>query len=176
MCEHDGNLTFANDDSEPNEHERRLGRLYGALRKMDTELDDLTAIVVANTYFEFYVRHLLSRKADLTRLEVESDPLNMAVLIRMARSLDLMPDDVALPLVALVRLRNKFAHNVDYILTEDDLIALEKRMNESQRVYWDFFNRDFNQDKEVHRTLAHRLRTYILVIRVELEELYDPSY
>ena len=166
------NVDFVDGDEDA--HARRLRRLYRALRKLGNELDDLTAVVVANTYFEFYVRHLLRKKVDLARLENENDPLNITVLIRMARSLDLMPTEVARPLVGLVRLRNKFAHNVDYELVKGDIVALGKRMNDRQREDWNFIYGDLADEDETRNKLAHQLRAYILVVRIELEELYDP--
>jgi hypothetical protein len=154
--------------------DRRLHRLYRALVKMESEVDDLTAVVVAGTYFEYYVRQLIGMKADLSILETETQPLEMSVLIRMARALGVLPEDVARPLVGIVRLRNRFAHNVDYEFSDSDFETLVRRLTDQQRSDWEVLHILGVRQNAQHDTIAHKLRCYILCVRVLLEEVYDP--
>lgn len=163
-------------DDEATPDDLRLNKLYRALLKMENDVDDLAAVVVAGTFFEYYVRQIIGRKANLDVLEPENAPLDISVLIRMARSLDVLPDAVARPLQELARLRNKFAHNVDYVLTNEDIDKLAKRLDDYQTAQWRFFYdspRSVIPDT-VRHSAAHKLRCYILCCHVWINEIYDP--
>lgn len=154
----------------------RLNKLYRALLKMESDIDDLAAVVLAGTFFEYYVRQLIGRKAKLDVLEPESAALDVSVLIRMARSLGVLPDETARPLLELARLRNKFAHNVDYVLTEEDIDKLAKRLSEDQTAQWIFFYNTPGSviSDPVRHSPPHKLRCYILCCYVWINEIYDP--
>ncbi len=95
---------------------------------------DFTVAVMAAAYCEYYLRKLIELRADMTALEPsEAESIPFVMLVRLARSLDVLPEEMQKSLKAFARLRNRFAHNIEYRFSEADKEALNKTLDSRMR-------------------------------------------
>lgn len=112
----------------------KLDLLADALGEAGHWRHDFTVAIMAAAYCEYYLRKLLDLRLDVETLEpseVESIPFSM--LVRLARSLDVLPERLRKPLKGFARVRNRFAHDIEYRLSETDREALDKTLDATMR-------------------------------------------
>lgn len=112
-----------------------LDHVVTALSETGHRLRDLTAIIVAGAMFEYYLRELIRPRVDLLLLEPSNvaEPIPFVTMVRIARSLQVLPEHLYRPLIKFAQLRNEFAHNIEKTLTDDDISPLDKTLNASLR-------------------------------------------
>ena len=112
--------------------EQHKDYLIRALAKTEHELDNLTVVVVGGTLLEYYLRRLIAAKASLSILEPKGrTPVPFGMLVRIAQSTEVLPDSLAKPLRALMKLRNKYAHEIAYKLKASDIRALRASVEDT---------------------------------------------
>ena len=82
--------------------------------------DDLTAVVVGQTYIEFVLREMLAAQLDNKRA-LESMRINFDNMLTLALAFPMVPYDYEAVLRKLSTIRNRFAHRIDHILTADEV-------------------------------------------------------
>lgn len=151
-----------------------LDHIGDALLRNDGRLDDLAAVVAAGTLFEFYVRELIGQKADLTLLEPENvEPLPFTTLVRMARSLAVLPETLQRPLVKFARLRNRFAHDVTYRLSDSDVKELQTALNAGQLAELEAFHLHARTQNSLPNIAGIYVRCYVAWLGDEIENVAE---
>jgi hypothetical protein len=111
-----------------------LDHLGAALAETGHWIRDLTVVIMGAAFCEYYLRQLIALKADLPALEPrKAETLPFAVLVRMARALEVLPESVERPLMKFAHLRNSFAHDIEYRLSEADIKPLRSSLNPALR-------------------------------------------
>ncbi len=98
------------------EHDRRIKRIRDAI---DQDSTGLTAVLLTAAYAEYYLKKLIS-----TKRPGRANPnafVAFGRLCQLADALGLLPEGYARFLKEFARLRNKFAHDIDYVLIERDV-------------------------------------------------------
>jgi hypothetical protein len=148
----------------------KLDLLADALAEAGHWRRDFTVAVMAAAYCENYLRKLIDLRVDMEALEpseVESVPF--AMLVRLARSLEVLPDKLQRPLKAFARLRNRFAHDIDYRLSEADREMLDKTLDAKMRDEIEKYLTEAVASKKQATPLESYLRLFASALVDELE-------
>lgn len=157
--------------------ERHKDYLLAALLKERHELDNLTATVVGGTLLEYYLRRLISTKADVDVLEPKGKaPIAFGMLVRIARSVDVLPGWFVKPLMALMTLRNTYAHEIAYKLQEQDIQRLRSAVADTP-LQSDWIKLEQKSLREaqpkLERTVGFQLRIFIICLADRLLDTID---
>jgi hypothetical protein len=156
--------------------EQHKDYLITALFKGEHELDNLAVVVVGGTVFEYYLRRLIATKANMNVLEPnERAPVPFAMLVRIAKSIDVLTEPLAKPLTVFMSLRNRYAHEIAYQLTDADIQKLRASVADTwMEDDWEQFQvgpPDLPGPSK--RTPSFHLRVFIVCVADSLLEYLD---
>jgi hypothetical protein len=109
------------DDDHLDEHDRRVARVKKAVAD---DPSGFSVVILAMAYAEYYLRRLIESKMDAPQALFTDRPnehIDFSILVRIAESLGLIVAPFAKYLREFGYLRNKYAHQIDYEVTDEDL-------------------------------------------------------
>jgi hypothetical protein len=139
----------------------KLGLLADTLAETGHWRHDFTVAVMAGAYCEYYLRKLTDCGPD-TYVPFEA-------LVRRARSSGVLPERLQKPLKAFARLRNRFAHNIDYRLSENDKKVLDSTLDSAMREEIENYLAEAVANKKKATPLESYFRFFASAIIDELE-------
>jgi len=149
-------------------------KIIRALRRAESDLDDLAVLVCASAMVEYYLREFIGTKANMALLEPEGNAdaiLSFAMMVRLARALDVLPERLVKPLKKFARLRNEFAHDIGRELRQADIDELHKSLEPADRENCLAETRSAATNRGEPESIRLRVRIMVAWIGDELEKL-----
>jgi len=152
------------------DREFKFDRVATAVLRMGSALDDLTAVVTSGAMVEFLLRELIAAKANIDILEPNNQPMTFMSMVRLARALAVLPTELEQPVQKLAHVRNRFAHSISHVLSEDDVRKLRDSLSEAQRRSVDTFEEEVLTKRELPKGPALSVRCFAIWLLDELHE------
>jgi hypothetical protein len=152
------------------DREFKFDRVATAVLRMGDALDDLTAVVTSGAMVEFLLRELIAAKAKLDILEPPNQSMAFMSMVRLARALEVLPDELVQPVQKLAHVRNGFAHRISHVLSEEDVKKVRDSLSEPQRRSVDAFEEEVLMSRELPRGPALSVRCFAIWLLDELHE------
>ena len=117
------------------EHDLRVERMK---RAADEDTSGFTVTILAMAYAEYYLRRLVESKMKTPEAfftNRANEFVDFSTLVRLAESLGLITIAYSKFLKKFAHLRNKFAHDIDYSATDEDLRAIWKPRESTYQVF-----------------------------------------
>lgn len=109
--------------------------------------DELSAVIVAMTYIEFYLRAMvLLRLPHPERLGKNAGGLQFHNMLKFALALSCINPNMRRCLETLAQIRNDFAHDIDHALSKAQVQTLYNHLPEEMKISADKLKRHYPED------------------------------